>query len=933
MRTKHRRVKVFFILLLIINTYQLFAQFEHPLYNFPSPEANQQCTYGKIPTVPFTGVANISIPIYELKLRNISVPVQLSYHTSNVKPNLHPGWVGLGWTLSAGGCITRTVNCLADEQEDDKGNRLGFFGHYSELDRDDWYSKSRVDHYIEINDGSYDLYDLMPDEFNFNFCGYSGSFYMDHKGQFAVHSSSDIKVEFNKRLDCISIFDTRDKISSKVKTINDGSRTNRTLINKITLVTPDGIRYEFGGINATEYSIPYFNQKDGYLYATSWFLTRIVSPEGDYVDFTYEPGDPIGEAKPVYSEVMKGDNSTMSASFNKNNRQSCDAQIIFPVYLKKITTEAGSSVSFTSRIRADLGITNSIFDQSPFYSGLSIFQDYNDPGTITGFINSGKDFKWRVLTEIKTTGEEGDITVNFDYRESNSLRPHLISIEKQIGKIVQILDKYSKEIHRFNYYSDVNSGLLLPNTYYTDRTDHWGYYTGIREEPDYNITPEQYSWTKSSNRIEDTRTELLKSITYPTGGRSEFIYDKHDYSKYVTDNNTYNIFSSGGMGYTLFNANGAPIGYSNVIEVAFDSKGKASGYKKYAYSNFDTDLWDESHLNDLPFYFTPSLPDYRLARYSERENERGLLQSEDFYSNDGKLRESVRYKYRKNDDAYIRALQYNELYLGSSSVDRSKKLKYMSAYKICITPCLLAEKTDIIYGYGQSNTATVKTTYSYDSHHILTKTSMDVSGGKQLVTTYTHPYHYTDDAVCKSMERKNILTPIIEKKITVKKNGQERFLYKEKYNYQLFNDIPYIYTIRTANREESNEEEEFRCEKTDSKGNPVSVFMKGKPESVILWKKHAKVPSIWIKGASYSEVTSITGDELDAKKVNVSNLYSRLPNAQINCFYYKPNGIKLSEVDPREIKLSYQYNDLDWLEAILRNNTIIKTYEYGSKVK
>ena len=210
---------------------------------------------------------------------------------------------------------------------------------------------------------------------------------------------------------------------------------------------------------------------------------------------------------------------------------------------------------------------------------------------------------------------------------------------------------------------------------------------------------------------------------------------------------------------------------------------------------------------------------------------------------------------------------------------------------------------------------------------------MDVSGGKQLVTTYTHPYHYTDDAVCKSMERKNILTPIIEKKITVKKNGQERFLYKEKYNYQLFNDIPYIYTIRTANREESNEEEEFRCEKTDAKGNPVSVFMKGKPESVILWKKHAKVPSIWIKGASYSEVTSITGDELDAKKVNVSNLYSRLPNAQINCFYYKPNGIKLSEVDPREIKLSYQYNDLDWLEAILRNNTIIKTYEYGSKVK
>ena len=198
--------------------------------------------------------------------------IVLSYIQCETKPPSRLGGVGLD--AFCRGCITRTVNCLADEQEDDKGNRLGFFGHYSELDRDDWYSKSRIDHYIEINDGSYDLYDLMPDEFNFNFCGYSGSFYMDHKGQFVVHSSSDIKVEFNKRLDCISIFDTRDKISSKVKDINgnDGNRTNRTLINKITLVTPDGIRYEFGGINATEYSIPYFNQKDGYLYATSCFL-------------------------------------------------------------------------------------------------------------------------------------------------------------------------------------------------------------------------------------------------------------------------------------------------------------------------------------------------------------------------------------------------------------------------------------------------------------------------------------------------------------------------------------------------------------------------------------------------------------------------------------------------------------------------------------
>ena len=559
MKTKHRRVKVFFILLLIINTYQLFAQFEHPLYNFPSPEANQQCTYGKIPTVPFTGVANISIPIYELKLRNISVPVQLSYHTSNVKPNLHPGWVGLGWTLSAGGCITRTVNCLADEQEDDKGNRLGFFGHYSELDRDDWYSKSRIDHYIEINDGSYDLYDLMPDEFNFNFCGYSGSFYMDHKGQFVVHSSSDIKVEFNKRLDCISIFDTRDKISSKVKDINgnDGNRTNRTLINKITLVTPDGIRYEFGGINATEYSIPYFNQKDGYLYATSWFLTRIVSPEGDYVDFTYEPGDPIGEAKPVYSEVMKGDNSTMSAALSKYDRECCDAQIIFPVYLAQIKSETGTTIDFKSRARTDLGYTESIFDFSDlFYSySTSIYSDFNDAGRFNLFVESGKDFKWRALSNITVNDDREKSITTFTYYENYSHRFLLTEMEKRTTKIPLFYEKYEKLIYQFSYYvdKDYSPDKCLPNRYYTDRDDHWGFYTGTHNEPE-RITSADYYNLKSPSIIADTQAELLRNIVYPTGGKSEFIYDRNDYIKYVTDDGWMDahdaaiVLSFGGLG-------------------------------------------------------------------------------------------------------------------------------------------------------------------------------------------------------------------------------------------------------------------------------------------------------------------------------------------------------------------------------------------------
>ena len=43
-----------------------------------------------------------------------------TYHGSGVRPNQHPGWVGLEWNLNAGSCISRIVNGLPDETYRDK---------------------------------------------------------------------------------------------------------------------------------------------------------------------------------------------------------------------------------------------------------------------------------------------------------------------------------------------------------------------------------------------------------------------------------------------------------------------------------------------------------------------------------------------------------------------------------------------------------------------------------------------------------------------------------------------------------------------------------------------------------------------------------------------------------------------------------------------
>lgn len=80
-----------------------------------APSASSLGKYGDIPVSYFTGVPNISIPIYNIQSGPLNLPISLSYHSSGVKVGEMASWVGLGWTLNAGGIITRTVMGIPDE--------------------------------------------------------------------------------------------------------------------------------------------------------------------------------------------------------------------------------------------------------------------------------------------------------------------------------------------------------------------------------------------------------------------------------------------------------------------------------------------------------------------------------------------------------------------------------------------------------------------------------------------------------------------------------------------------------------------------------------------------------------------------------------------------------------------------------------------------
>src|SRR5262245_52897899 len=75
----------------------------------PAPDVANLQRYGDLPISTYTGTPSISIPLYEVKSWDISVPISISYNASGIRVADEAGRVGLGWVLNAGGAISRNI--------------------------------------------------------------------------------------------------------------------------------------------------------------------------------------------------------------------------------------------------------------------------------------------------------------------------------------------------------------------------------------------------------------------------------------------------------------------------------------------------------------------------------------------------------------------------------------------------------------------------------------------------------------------------------------------------------------------------------------------------------------------------------------------------------------------------------------------------------
>ena len=212
----------------------------------PSPNTASLGKYGDIPISLYTGIPNISIPLYEIKDGDLSLPVSLSYHAAGVKVEEIPSSVGLGWTLNATGIVGRSVRGLPDElanwQPQPSNNtieNIAATGNVYQLAQD-------VD--MQYRDGEADLY-------YYNFSTQSGKFFYDQAGGTHTYPSKNIAIS----------------------SITNGWR----------IVTEGGTVYSF--TKQEDISSSGCVEGEDQIVPTAWYLTSIKSSDGKReITFTYE---------------------------------------------------------------------------------------------------------------------------------------------------------------------------------------------------------------------------------------------------------------------------------------------------------------------------------------------------------------------------------------------------------------------------------------------------------------------------------------------------------------------------------------------------------------------------------------------------------------------------------------------------------------------
>ncbi|MFN8255394.1 MAG: RHS repeat domain-containing protein [Bacteroidales bacterium] len=487
-----------------------------------SPEATSLGRFGDIPVNEFTGTPDISIPLHTISIGGLEVPITLNYHASGIQVNQESTFVGLGWNIFPGGSISY-IPVGEDE-------RL-IWGNVSYSTFFNWSQWQTV---FDLDKGY-----LFGENGPFNYSQtYSTGFFLKYAEKASAPELGTAIVDNVLASWCANTHEGEQDIYS----VNILGRSFKFIRHPSTgeiiflgQKTKDRIQYSYSNFiiidaNGIKY---YFNDKE--MVGTNsnmincWYLSLIQDAKGNYIQFNYQNFGSIYSIPPL-SEIYVEADQDIGRGLNRN--LSVNNRSINNLYLTGIETNL-EKVDFQ------------------FIEGR---RDLTGPG---------KRHLDKVIVKDKLNNKNVKVyKFDYSYFIGNTTGGNYLNDHIFIGNVDPMPDdvslSYRLKLIGMKQLNPDDTTIYGPEYHFTyDETfplpwktsfskDFWGFYNGQENNIDLEfetkhtlipdpklyseIIPQGYETFKGANRSMSKSFSvlgILKSITYPTGGKTEFEFEPH----------------------------------------------------------------------------------------------------------------------------------------------------------------------------------------------------------------------------------------------------------------------------------------------------------------------------------------------------------------------------------------------------------------------
>ena len=519
-------------------------------YNYlRTPEASAFKKYGEESVNEYTGTADISVPLYTIKSKDIEIPLVLRYDASGIKVEQEASWVGLGWNLMVGGCINYVcagghdmygcTNMVANKvwteyltSEINTSSIANFsditnyneirtqkkYYNYNAKENSNWMGKyplksssfvelfeddirsAGMDGYVYWGYGERDFYSV-------NVMGKSFMFFVD-PATLKTFNIGKAREEF-----VVTPGFSKSNITPGVGNIPD--------VGTWTITDSDGYIYYFAEKGEKDQCV--WENRTNNAYTSCWYLTRIQSPTGEVVNFKYNKY----EKSPRMTYV-----DSRNVPFAHEGGGGCCRDACYG--LRK---ENGA--------HPDTQISNGNMKMAIHY--LSEISTKNQ--TVTFSTTEDHSCSGKRLNTIKVNSYDGTTikTINFSYGSftPSTTGGNYASDDPSIKSPNRLKLNNVKEIASgetlttsFSYNEDVQ----LPSKR-SFAQDYWGYYNGrnnttLLPTPNRFMTPVNndkkiqeiqnlcgYKGADRLSRGKFMQAAILTKVVYPTGGYTTYEYE------------------------------------------------------------------------------------------------------------------------------------------------------------------------------------------------------------------------------------------------------------------------------------------------------------------------------------------------------------------------------------------------------------------------